>query len=379
EGPQIWSVGLNSQTGAFADDPRWELTVSDDHPDLDLSDIVFTPEGAMILAQRGGWENRSDYTQMVSDTKAEVLRYVYESPEDDPDTPSVWYESPAVMPVGFGETHRAGLGGLDLGPGYDERGRLDWRNCSGTLWTTGQNLRVNAELSDALAAGGMLSVDGVQGVPRLYPVAENTPPWFSYFVDYDGEVSENTRSGHVGDIEVLGCYGDTERGGANGAGGLAQLPPQYELPPEPDLPDFWCTQGGINAGVCVCALFPGSCFPSPPDPTPAASCAEIEAQLFCNPETGVYELTASVTDISGAGLDQTKVDDPTSSISSLPMTTPLSGPFTVDLTGLLPGQAGQLNLCTFNAAEQGTGEPFSCCNTTVPFQIPGEPCEVGAE
>ena len=373
EGPEVWSVGINPQTGAFEDDPRWELTVSDSQPDLDLSDIVFTPEGAMIVAQRGASENRADYTQMVSGTKAEVLRYVYEQPVDDPDTPSVWYEDPTVIPVGFEDGNRAGLGGLGLGPGYDERGRLDWRNCSGTLWSTGQALRVNSEFEEALSLGGLLQVDGVQGTPRRYPVADNTPPWFSYFVDYDGAELVETRSGHVGDIEVLGCYGDGQTGRAAGAGGLAQLPPQYELPPETDIPDFWCTQGGVNAGVCLCALFPRSCLPSQP-----ASCADIEAELFCNPETGIYELTASVTDISGAGLDQTKVEDPTSSITSLPITTPLPGPFTVDLTGLLPGQTGQLNMCSFNAADQNTGEPFSCCNTTVPFQIPGEPCEVGA-
>lgn len=376
DGPQIWSIGIDEQTGEFADDPRWELTLSDDHPDLDVSDIVFTPDGAMVVAQRGGWVNQRDYSEMVTDTKAEVLRYVYETPRDDPETPSVWMEeSPTVIPVGFQDTNRSGLGGVDLGPGYDERGRLDWRNCSGTLWTTGQNLRVNIDLVDALTPGGMLQVDGVQGVPRLYPVAENTPPWFSYFVDYDGEEPEAPRSGHIGDIEVLGCYGEgeTQTSGAAGAGGLAQLPPQYNLPPEADLPDFWCAQGGLNAGVCLCALFPNSCFPSSPDPEPT-SCAEVEAELACNPATGVYELTANITDISGAGLDQTKVEDPTSSITSLPITTPLPGPFTVDLTGLLPGQSGQLNICAFNAADQSTGDPFSCCNTTIPFQIPGEFC-----
>lgn len=228
---------------------------------------------------------------------------------------------------------------------------------------------MNAVLSEALTLGGMLQVDGVQGVPRHYPVANNTPPWFSYFVDYDGKTPADLRDGHIGDIEVLGCHGT---GGAGGAGGIAQLPPQYDLPPETDLPDFWCAQGGINAGVCLCALFPQSCLPSPP-----ASCANIEAELVCNPTTGVYELTTNMSDISGAGLDQTKVEDPTSFITSLPITTPLPGPFTVDLTGLFPGQSGQLNLCAFNAADQSSGAPYSCCNATVPFQIPGEPCEAG--
>lgn len=378
DGPSVWSVGIDAETGAFLEDPRWELTVSDDHPDLDVSDIVFTPQGAMILAQRGARDATKDYTQMVDDTEAEVLRYVYESPEDDPDTPSVWHIEPAILPVGFAEGNRAGLGGVDLGLGYDERGRFDWRNCSGTLWTTGQNLRLNDDLSDALRSGGMFRVDGVQGAPRLYPAAENTPPWFSYFVDYDGAERDDDVRGHVGDVEVLGCHGTAGSQSAGGAAGSpADLPPQYDFPPETD-PDFWCTAGGANAAICLCALFPNTCFPSDPenDP-PKPQCAEVVTELTCNPVTNVYELTANVTDISGAGLDQTKVEDPSSSIASLPITTPLPGAFTVDLTGLFPGQSGQLNLCAFNTAEQETGEPFSCCNATVPFQIPGEPCEEG--
>ncbi len=375
DGPAVWSVGIDAETGAFSNDPRWELTVSEDHPDLDVSDIVFTPQGAMILAQRGAWDATKDYTHMVDDTEAEVLRYVYESPEDDPETPSVWHIDPTVLPVGFEDGSRAGLGGVDLGLGYDERGRFDWRNCSGTLWSTGQNLRVNEGLSDALRLGGMFQVDGVQGTPRLYPVADNTPPWFSYFVDYDGVEVTDEVSGHVGDVEVLGCHGTAGSQTAGGFGSPAEVPPQYELPPETDVPDFWCTSGGVNAAICLCALFPNTCFPNDP---PEAQCAEVETELTCNPETNTYELTATVADLSGAGLDQTKVEDPTSAITSLPITTPLPGPFTVDLTGLFPGQSGQLNLCSFNTAEQETGEPFSCCNATVPFQIPGEPCEVEA-
>ena len=301
DGPEVWSIGIERETGAFDDDPRWELTVTDEHPDLDVSDIVFTPQGAMILAQRGAWDARKDYTQMVSDTEAEVLRYVYEAPEDDPETPSVWFIEPTVLPVGFEDGNRAGLGGVDLGLGYDERGRFDWRNCSGTLWATGQNLRVNPDLSDALSSGGMFQVSGVQGTPRLYPVQDNTPPWFSYFVDYDGIEITDDVSGHVGDVEVLGCRGalGTQTAGG-GAGSLANLPPQYELPPETDFPDFWCTKAGGNAALCLCALFPNSCFPNDP---PEPQCAQVETELTCNPVTNMYELTATITDISGAGLD----------------------------------------------------------------------------
>ncbi|WP_281985584.1 hypothetical protein [Thalassorhabdomicrobium marinisediminis] len=238
-----------------------------------MSAIVFTPQGAMILAQRGSWEARRDYGRTVADTKAEVLRYVYESPEDNPETPSVWFEDPTVLPVGFEEGSRNGLGGIDLGPGYDARGRFDWRSCSGTLWTTGQDLRVNADLSETLTAGGRFEVDGVQGVPRLYPVAQNTPPWFSYFVNFDGTQPEagDDVSGRIGDVEVLGCHG--ERTGEEQIVSAADVdvPEQYDLPPEAELPDNWCAQGSVNAGVCFCALFPVACFPSS---DPSALCAD---------------------------------------------------------------------------------------------------------
>jgi hypothetical protein len=99
----------------------------------------------------------------------------------------------------------------------------------------------------------------------------------------------------------------------------------------------------------------------------------------CDPETETYVLQATLTDVSGAPLDTVKLDDPSGAITSLPTSATYPGSVSIDLSGLANGQTGQINICAFDAAEQETGEPFSCCNTTIPFQIPGEPCVVGAD
>lgn len=106
----MWSVGIDRKTGAFVDDARWELTVSDQHPDFDISDIVFTLNGAVILAQRGHQTARFDFAEMAEPLKAEVLKFVREAPEDDPDTPSIWYSEPEMRPVGFYARNRNGFG-----------------------------------------------------------------------------------------------------------------------------------------------------------------------------------------------------------------------------------------------------------------------------
>ena len=375
EGPSVWSVGFDAKTGAFLNDARWELTLQDDAPDFDISDIVFSPDGQMILSQRPDADLSFDYSKMTAANQAEVLRYRREAPEDDPNTPSVWHEAPHLQTVGFEKGERNGLGGLAIGPGYTERGRLDWRNCRGNLWATGEDLRVSEPLRDPLLKGGALDVDGVQVVPVLYPVDDNRPPWQAFFHDYaPTPESKNAPDGQgrIGDVEVLGCLGD---GTPAGTGAPKKALKQVELPPNTTGdPRFWCTNGVLQAGVCLCAIFPSKCFPSDP---PKPACAEVQAELICDPATQTYVLNSTTVDVSGGTLDTAKLEDPSGNISSLPAITPFPGPFSVDLTGLSSGQTGQINICAFDAAEKATGEPFSCCNTTVNFQVPGEPCEEG--
>jgi hypothetical protein len=59
EGPQIWSVGLGSD-GAFEDDPRLEFDVPLDFANGEITDITFTADRKIVLAQRGRRSSRED-------------------------------------------------------------------------------------------------------------------------------------------------------------------------------------------------------------------------------------------------------------------------------------------------------------------------------
>lgn len=101
--PEVWSIGLDSKTGAFADDPRWELTLSDNLSGFEISDIGFAPDGAMVLAQRGPRTPKYDFTEQVQVGQADVIRYVREAPKDDP----------VSFPVMVGCSNSPGSLGLD--------------------------------------------------------------------------------------------------------------------------------------------------------------------------------------------------------------------------------------------------------------------------
>jgi|GEM_PF-1070517 len=369
QGPEIWSIGIDTKTGEMLDDPRWELTVTQEHQGFDVSDIVFSPSGAMILAQRPAVATAYDYKTFTTDTQAKVLRYVYESPKDDPETPSVWYEQPEVLPVGFKGDHNNGLGGIDLGPSYDDKGRIDWRRCNGSLLSTGQNLRNNKNLQDSLLKGGKLRLDGIQIAPRAIRAADNAPPWLSFLQDFNGEPHGVEVTGHVGDVEVLDC------GLGAGAGVLADHVTDMDDVKDPKDKEFFCTRSIIAAGLCTCAVFPNLCFPK----DPPKACLEITSDVVCNKTTGLYEFASELGDRSNVGFDNVKVEDPSGQISSLPSNQSFPGRISVDLSGLAPGQSGQLNLCAYNAADRASNAPYNCCNQTVNFKIPGEACVKEAE
>ena len=183
EKSEIWSVGI-AQDGAFAGDPRWELTV-DAEEDLAVTDIAFDSKGFMYLAQRGETENRFDYSQFADSGDGEVLRYWRESP-DDPATESIWVPVPQKYAIGFPEGHRQSAGGIDLQYGYDSQGNFNTNACSDTLVTTGDKLRDNPAFAEQLAAGGPLAVHGVQINATSLVRPQNEPPFGSWFVDFDG-------------------------------------------------------------------------------------------------------------------------------------------------------------------------------------------------
>ncbi|WGW04481.1 NHL repeat-containing protein [Tropicibacter oceani] len=359
DGPEVWSVGIDDRTGAFVDDARWELTVKNGFGSGEITDMVFAGDGAMVLARRGERIGAFDHEALTKPRRATVLRYVFEDPED-PDTPSVWVEQPQIYPVGFGAQGEKALGGVDVGPGYDDRG--DWSSdfCGATLWTTGERLRDDAPLSRALQPGGALEIDGLQAQPVLLNSAGNRPPWQSFFADYDRIYDGPRVSGHVGDVEVVGCRGQ----GGHGEDYVSydEIGDDYGYGDDDD--------GNGGGG--------GSCLAPPCGKKPPA-CLTTQLLARCNPASGEYEVVGIFDDKHGQGLDRLKIDDPSGQISTLPTEQSLLAPFSASLGAMVAGQRGQLNLCAFNEAERDSGQPYACCNATVEITTPDAACEKEAE
>ncbi len=247
EGPQIWSVGFNDD-GSFAGDAQVEIRqVPGGMP---VTDILFTPRGRMILAQRGGMLGSMAFEQFHTPGMNTVLRY-----SRDPD--GKWRQEPEEYAIGFRPDHRNASGGVGL-------------SCEGVLWSTGDALRDDP----AFAASGKTIVHGLQGndVPLVRP--RNTPPWASWFVDYDGRFGDGASAGHVGDVEIArNCKGSETVGWAEEGAimddswpgwtppGPGWTPPPGWLPPPwwprtPDLEiakdDTQCTPDPAIPGTQLC-------------------------------------------------------------------------------------------------------------------------------
>ena len=239
DGPQIWSVGIQPD-GSLGNDPRWELDVAATPRSFPVSDMVFSDQGAMILAQRGGIVSSYDYSVFARPGEARVLRYTLEQP-DDPATPSRWVAQPEEYAVGFRGDFRNTVGGVDLGYGWRD-GRIDTGSCATTLWTTGESLRDNPAYATRLLPGGPFVVHGLQASPADQVRERNAPPFTAYFVDYDSRYDDARASGHIGSVRILrtDCVSPV-------AGGPGVTPPPS---PPPVGPPPVCPQGLNPDGTC---------------------------------------------------------------------------------------------------------------------------------
>ncbi|MDP9137933.1 MAG: hypothetical protein M3N38_07120, partial [Pseudomonadota bacterium] len=232
EGPQVWSVGIGDD-GAFAGDPRSEVDLPAGSKPYPVTGIAFDGQGGMILAQRGEQQSRYDYSVFATPRKSRVLRFRQESP-DDPATPSIWLADPQEYSIGFPATYQNSAGGIAVGHDYEASGTIDPNACRGTLWTTGDALRESNTEADRLAEGGPADVHGLQGWPLSLVQPANTPPWTSYFIDYDNVTGDGDKAGQVGDVEAfVSCPG------ADPGGYYPQPEPSYPEPapePEPEYP-----------------------------------------------------------------------------------------------------------------------------------------------
>jgi hypothetical protein len=221
EGPQIWSVGIQPN-GDFATDARLEVDLPAQPNPLAVTDIAFSPQGAMVVAQRNAYGSGFyDYSAFTAPGEPRVLRFWPKKPNDPP-SPGLWSPVPEEIPVGFAGNGRNANGGVAFGYGYDPNGAMNPNACGGSLLVTGENLRLNASLRDRLAPGGPLSVDGLQISPGDIVRDPNAPqPWMSYFVDYDGKFSDGaTPSGSQGVVRTLTapCPPAPVQAGPTGAG-----------------------------------------------------------------------------------------------------------------------------------------------------------------
>lgn len=331
EGLQIWSVGINLD-GSFAGDAHWELDVAADQP-YPVTDMVFDRDGYLYLAQRGTQRNDYDYTSFAEPQKAQVLRYHREQP-DDPATASVWVAVPAEHAVGFPVDHRMTTGGLDLEYGYDEDGTFRSGTCEQTLVVTGDDLRNNPDLAAQLAVGGPLDVHGVQLTDKRLMRPENTPPWRSYFVDYDNLFDDPELRGHVGDVEVWRP--------CNGRVG-------YDVP------------GGI----------PPVTFPNP---TP---CINVKEVWYGCSLGGQYIAEVYLDETVGIGTDSLKASSlkPGVIVNPVMQSRPNAAfPFDLEFGGALPGETVNVDVCVYNSADAAKGGAFPCCQATVKFKMPAETC-----
>ncbi len=314
--PEVWSIGLDAQ-GGFSPDARWELTLDPARPEFEISDMGFSADGALLLAQRGPRAPAFDFSSFTQEGTAEVLRYTRIA------APALgWSAAADHYAVGFADKLTNTTGGLALGPAYDALGRLDGGDCTGTLWTSGENLRNSGPYAAQLTAGGMLGVDGAQAQPLRLLYDQNAPPWVSYQTDFDAIYPTDPQTGHIGDVAVLGC------------------------PPKPEAAK----------------------------PAPQA-CATSSVALHCDAESGHYVADVVVKSRTTLPLTRIKLTDPSGQLLGLPQELDFAKRLSVPVTGLGPHQIGQIAICAFDGTAGAAGAPYDCCNTTVTFETPAQACK----
>lgn len=170
ENLQVWSVAITPD--GFGTDARIEVTVSPSQSASEISKIAFDDRGRMLLAERSAPTGAFDFTALTEESGGRVLRYAQTPSTTGP----AWQPTPDEYAIGFAAQMR-GNGGVAVGYGYDANGRLDRNACSGFVWSTGEQLRVASDATQAaqLAPGGPAIVNGLQGTSIDLVRASNLP------------------------------------------------------------------------------------------------------------------------------------------------------------------------------------------------------------
>lgn len=292
EGLQVWSVGVQ-QDGNFAADARLETEIATPPGAMAITDIAFSNQGAMILAQRAAFGTGNyAYSAFTAPGEPRVLRFLAKSLADPP-SPGFWRLEPQEIPVGLAGNLRNANGGVAFGYGYDAANALSLGACGQTLLATGEKLRLDPARRDQLAAGGPLAVDGLQMTPfDILRPADKAQPWNSSFVDYDEKFDENTvRSGWIGSVRTYAA--PCPATGAAGAPALAAAPVGTATgTPGQTGGDPLCT--GPECQPCRFGAYPdGGCRPPPIDLAIKKTAGEVKFDAATLSWTVQFTLTVS--------------------------------------------------------------------------------------
>ncbi len=157
----------------------------------------------MVVAERGAPTGAYDYEALAEPGESRVLRFRPTAP-DDPPSEDFWFPVPKEYAIGFPPNFHNDNGGIAIGYGYDAAGNINRAVCAGSLWTTGERLRMSPDpaITRLLQPGGLLAVHGLQGnaIAMVQPL--NLPPFNSYFIDYYGIGERPAWAGHLGGVAI---------------------------------------------------------------------------------------------------------------------------------------------------------------------------------
>jgi hypothetical protein len=200
DGPQIWSVGIDTG-GKFSADPRLETTVQAARP-FPVTGIAFDHDGRMIVTQRGTLQSPADYSHFTENGPTQTFRFTAESP-DDPSTPGLWKAQPEEYAVGNGPESRSSSGGLTLQYAYKDDGSIDTASCGGSIIVSGDDLGAKAD-----DHGLQLNAIGL-----VRPA--NLPPTQSAIITLPVGADDATARGYAGGVAAR-----QDCGGGGGEGGF---------------------------------------------------------------------------------------------------------------------------------------------------------------
>jgi len=250
DGPQVWSVGLDSQ-GGFMDDARAELDLLDTPSGNMITDIAFDGPNRLYVTQRGDLASTYDYSTFARPQAAVVVRYTWN--EED----QRWADASQEFAVGLRPPHRATNGGIALGYGYEETGAIDVGRCRETLWTTGERLRDGAKEGPSIVHGLQgIATAGAQERATWRPTSGSAaltngfgradlttlePPVQSWFLDKDGRAGDEHAYGHLGALTIYAP--------CDGAGEEAESRPEAPEIAMEDGPDFFPDFPGVDPEI----------------------------------------------------------------------------------------------------------------------------------